>query len=240
MVGCKLIRLMTKRMNEAEAEWVSGLLGSKFFGSCVDHRELRRNEKNLFCIDCNLCFCKHCVSSSTHSTHLHRLLQICKYVYHDVVRLHDIQKHLDCSYIQAYKINGEKAVHLNPRPQQKDAKNSKGKGGGTTCGACGRHIQDLPNRFCSIACKVSIDTEMNITQSHNIISTPMSKVEHLPNLEAEENSSENGYGSSSQSLTESSEVIQTAACDRDRHSSSLRPTKVLRKRKSLPTRSPFC
>ena len=57
--------------------------------------------------------------------------------------------------MQAYKINGEKAVHLNPRPQQKDAKSSKTKGGGTCCEACGRHIQDLPNRFCSIACKVS-------------------------------------------------------------------------------------
>lgn len=58
--------------------------------------------------------------------------------------------------LQAYKINGEKAVHLNPRPQQKDAKSSKTKGGGTCCEACGRHIQDLPNRFCSIACKVSL------------------------------------------------------------------------------------
>jgi hypothetical protein len=31
---------------------------------------------------------------------LHRQLQICKYVYHDVVRLQEIQKHLDCSKIQ--------------------------------------------------------------------------------------------------------------------------------------------
>ncbi|KAL0326817.1 UNVERIFIED_CONTAM: hypothetical protein Sangu_1759700 [Sesamum angustifolium] len=147
MVGCK-IRLRKRK----QAEWVSGLLRSKFFGSCVDHGELRKNERNLFCIDCNLCFCKHCVTSAAHDC-LHRLLQICKYVYHDVVRLHDIQKHLDCSLIQAYKINGEKAVHLNPRPQLKDTKSSKAKGGGTSCEACGRHIQDLPNRFCSIACK---------------------------------------------------------------------------------------
>ncbi|KAL0409041.1 UNVERIFIED_CONTAM: hypothetical protein Sradi_1838500, partial [Sesamum radiatum] len=93
-VGCK-IRLRKRK----QAEWVSGLLRSKFFASCVDHGELRKNERNLFCIDCNLCFCKHCVTSPVHDC-LHRLLQICKYVYHDVVRLHDIQKHLDCSLIQ--------------------------------------------------------------------------------------------------------------------------------------------
>ncbi|KAI3453199.1 hypothetical protein Pfo_009862 [Paulownia fortunei] len=226
MVGCN-VRLRKRK----PAEWVSGLLGSKFFGSCVDHGELRKNEKNLFCIDCNLCFCKHCVTSSAHDYCLHRrLLQICKYVYRDVVRLHDIQQHLDCSLIQAYKINGEKAVHLNPRPQLKDAKSSKTKGGGTCCEACGRHIQDLPNRFCSIACKVSIDAEITINRSHKIIS---SKVSHLPNLEPEENSYENGYASSL-SLTDSSEVIQAWL------SSALRPKKMLHKRKSLPRRAPMC
>ncbi|KAL6543870.1 hypothetical protein OROGR_010367 [Orobanche gracilis] len=126
---------------------------SEFFSPCVDHRELRKNEKNLFCIDCNMCLCKHCVTSSAHGRRLHRLLQICKYVYRDVVRLHDIHQHLDCSFIQAYKINGEKAVHLNPRPQLKDVKSSKAKVGGTYCQVCRRHIQDFPNRFCSIACK---------------------------------------------------------------------------------------
>ncbi|KAK6122437.1 hypothetical protein DH2020_043828 [Rehmannia glutinosa] len=221
-VGCD-IRL---RKRKPAADWVSGLLGSKFFGSCVDHEELRKNEKNLFCIDCNLCFCKHCVSSSSAHDCLHRrLLQICKYVYRDVVRLQDIQQHLDCSLIQAYKINGEKAVHLNPRPQLKEAKSSKAKGGGACCEACGRHIQELPNRFCSIACKVSI--------SHKIISSKIGQ--YLPNLVAEENSYENGYASSF-SLTESSssEVIQAWL------SSALRPKKLLHKRKSLPRRAPMC
>ncbi|PIN24974.1 hypothetical protein CDL12_02283 [Handroanthus impetiginosus] len=225
MVGCTIRK---------PAEWVSVLLRSKFFGSCVDHGELRKNEKNLFCVDCTLCFCKHCVSSSAHDC-FHRLLQICKYVYHDVVRLHDIQKHLDCSFIQAYKINGEKAVHLNPRPQLKDAKSSKAKGGGTCCEACGRHIQDVPNRFCSIACKVSIDEEITVNRSHKIISRPTSTVSHhLPNFEAEENSYENGYTSSSLSLTESSEEIQAW------WNSALRPKKMLHKRKSLPRRAPMC
>lgn len=80
------------------ANWIENLLNSKFFESCGYHREIRRNEKNMFCIDCNLCFCKHCVSSSSHC--FHEWLQICKYVYHDVVRLHEIQKYLNCSEIQ--------------------------------------------------------------------------------------------------------------------------------------------
>ncbi|KAL6577488.1 hypothetical protein OROMI_009816 [Orobanche minor] len=135
----------------------------------------------------------------------------------------------------AYKINGEKAVHLNPRPQLKDVKSSKAKVGGTCCQVCRRHIQDLPNRFCSIACKVSTDAEiitMN-NQSHKIIST---KVGQLPNLEQEESSNnyhENGYASSS--IESSSEVIQTWLS-----SATLRPNKMLRKRKSLPKRAPMC
>ncbi|KAL6505880.1 hypothetical protein OROHE_023259 [Orobanche hederae] len=182
-----------------------------------------------------MCLCKHCVTCSAHGRRLHRLLQICKYVYRDVVRLHDIHQHLDCSFIQAYKINGEKAVHLNPRPQLKDVKSSKAKVGGTCCQVCRRHIQDLPNRFCSIACKVSTDAEiitMN-NQSHKIIST---KVGQLPNLEQEESSNnyhENGYASSS--IESSSELIQTWLS-----SATLRPNKMLHKRKSLPKRAPMC
>ncbi|XP_057777647.1 protein RGF1 INDUCIBLE TRANSCRIPTION FACTOR 1 [Salvia miltiorrhiza] len=233
MVGCKI--RSRKRKPEATAaeewKWISGLLRSKFFGTCVDHGDFRKNEKNLFCIDCNLCLCKHCVTSSSPPPHhrcFHRLLQICKYVYRDVVRLHDIQPYLDCSLIQAYKINGEKAVHLNPRPQLKDAKSSKTKGGGTCCEACGRHIQDLPNRFCSIACKVSVDgEEMIINGSEQI---PWSEGQ-IPSLETEENSYENGYGS----LTESSEVIQAWW-----RSPLMRPKRrMLHKRKSLPKRSPL-
>lgn len=42
-----------------------------------------------------------------------------------------------------------------PRPQSKDSKPSTKLKFGGTCEACGRYIQDLPNRFCSIACKVN-------------------------------------------------------------------------------------
>ncbi|GER30216.1 PLATZ transcription factor family protein [Striga asiatica] len=226
--GCNF---QVKRSKTA-SDWVRSLLRSKFFVSCVDHGQLRKSEKNLFCIDCNLCLCKHCVTSHARHNCLHPLLQICKYVYRDVVRLQDIQPHLDCSLIQAYKVNGEKAIHLNPRPQLKDVKSSKAKVGGTCCEACGRHIQDFPNRFCSIACKISTYSAMTTNRSHKII---YSKGGQLPNLEQEESSfHENGYASSSFSVAESSsEVIQTWL------STALKPRKILHKRKSLPRRAPM-
>ncbi|XP_073057674.1 protein RGF1 INDUCIBLE TRANSCRIPTION FACTOR 1 [Primulina eburnea] len=214
------------------ADWVTDLLHSKFFGACVDHGDLRKNEMNYFCIDCMVCLCKHCVTSSAHDC-LHRLLQICKYVYHDVVRLQDIQRYLDCSEIQAYKINGEKAVHLNPRPHLKEAKFSKAKvgGGAAYCKACERHIQDLPNRFCSIACKVSMDTKIFINKTNKVVSLPISEVDDIPSFESE-CTKENGYDSPF-SLTESSEVIQEWV------GSSLRRPKMLSKRKCLPRRAPL-
>lgn len=55
--------------------------------------------------------------------------------------------------LQTYKINGEMAIHLNPRPQLKDIKPAKLRNG-AECEGCGRHIHDFPNQFCSIACKV--------------------------------------------------------------------------------------
>ncbi|KAM7463388.1 hypothetical protein LguiA_031509 [Lonicera macranthoides] len=224
MVGC------TIRLTNRQTEWLSTLLHSKFFGSCVDHRHLRKNEKNVFCIDCNLCFCKHCISSSVHC--LHRRLQICRYVYHDVVRLQDIQKFLDCSKIQTYKINGEKAVHLNPRPQSKESKSSKSKNG-AFCEACGRHIQDFPNKFCSIACKVSTVVEMSKDQSHKLMSIPISEFEELSfkeNYDTEENTSEK---ESSISAAESSEEFQAWV------SSTLKPKKQANKRKGVPRRAPL-
>ncbi|XP_027185636.1 uncharacterized protein LOC113783642 [Coffea eugenioides] len=208
MVGCAV------RLKKRKPEWLNTLLDSKFFGSCAAHHDLRKNEKNIFCIDCNLGLCKHCMSSS--SPHcLHQWFQICKYVYHDVVRLQDIQKHLDCSKIQTYKINGEKAIHLNPRPQTKDIKIQKSKGG-ATCDACGRHIQDLPNNFCSIACKVSMVKEMS--KEKNCRKTPISGFD---NMCLKENEDED----QSISLSESSEVIQEGWI------SMLKPKKKLHKRK---------
>ncbi|XP_062150166.1 protein RGF1 INDUCIBLE TRANSCRIPTION FACTOR 1 [Alnus glutinosa] len=215
-------------MKKKKTDWLSTLLHSKFFGSCIHHQELRKNEENVFCIDCSLGFCRHCMTAHC----FHRRLQICKYVYHDVVRLQEMQKHLDCSKIQTYKINGEKAVHLNPRPQSKDTKPSTKSKLGGTCEACGRYLQDLPNRFCSIACKVSVISVKPKDQSHNLIAVPIPEID-MP-------SKENCYQEtdmveeSSISIADSSEEIRAWL------NSALKPRKLLHKRKGVPRRAPLC
>ncbi|KAJ0038859.1 hypothetical protein Pint_22463 [Pistacia integerrima] len=228
MVGCKLI---IKKKKTGGGDWLSTLLHCEFFSSCIEHQQLRKNEKNVFCIDCNLDFCRHCESAHC----LHRRLQICKYVYQDVVRLQDMQKHLDCSKIQTYKINGEKAVHLSPRPQLKDAKPSTKSKTGASCEACGRYIQDLPNRFCSIACKVYVVSVKPKDQSHKIITFPIQECNDLSwkNNYNSENSSSGKE--SSLSFTDPSDVSQAAW-----RNSTLKPRKQLHKRKGIPHRAPLC
>ncbi|XP_048228538.1 uncharacterized protein LOC8263599 isoform X2 [Ricinus communis] len=76
--------------------WLEGLMAETFFGGCGVHENSRKNEKNIFCLLCCLSICPHCLPSH----HSHPLLQVRRYVYHDVVRLGDLEKLIDCSYIQ--------------------------------------------------------------------------------------------------------------------------------------------
>ncbi|KAL9454124.1 hypothetical protein AB3S75_009682 [Citrus x aurantiifolia] len=218
MVGCRLII-----KKEKASDWLTTLLKSQFFGPCMEHLELKKNEKNVFCMDCNIGFCRNC--EDNHSRH--RRLQICKYVYQDVVRFQDIQKHLDCSKIQTYKINGEKAVHLNPRPQLKDAKPSTKSKTGGSCEACGRYIQELPNRFCSIACKLCVVPLSPKDQIQNGINITTFPVEKIWNQE------------SSTSEKESSLTQNDAASDDNRsgENPALRPRTNISKRKGIPRRA---
>ncbi|KAF8398908.1 hypothetical protein HHK36_014772 [Tetracentron sinense] len=215
------------KMNKKTLEWLETLLQSKFFGPCCDHQDLRKNEMNVFCIDCNCCVCQHCLSSSVH--HLHKLLQIRRYVYHDVVRLHDMHKYLDCSKVQPYTINGAKVVFLNPRPQSRPSKSNSG----ASCKMCERSLSE-PNRYCSIACKVSEILEKSKIRSSSYIpftfpefSAISAKENRNPeqNLKEEESSSSGG---------ESSVENQPRLC------SALKPKKQLHKRKGIPSRAPFC
>ncbi|KAF3487022.1 hypothetical protein F2Q69_00053736 [Brassica cretica] len=76
--------------------WLEGLIGETFFSSCGIHESRRKSEKNVFCLLCCLSVCPHCLPS--HRSH--PLLQVRRYVYHDVVRLSDLEKLIDCSYVQ--------------------------------------------------------------------------------------------------------------------------------------------
>ncbi|KAG9452393.1 hypothetical protein H6P81_005297 [Aristolochia fimbriata] len=124
--------------------WLERLLQEKFFNPCLVHEGVKKNEKNIFCLDCCISICPHCLSP--HRSH--RLLQIRRYVYHDVIRVDDMEKLIDCSFVQSYITNSAKVVFLNERPQTRPFR-----GSGNVCNTCDRSLQD-PYVFCSVACKV--------------------------------------------------------------------------------------
>ncbi|XP_060178446.1 protein RGF1 INDUCIBLE TRANSCRIPTION FACTOR 1-like [Lycium barbarum] len=125
-------------------KWLEVLLAEKFFNSCLVHEFDRKNEENVFCLDCCLSLCIHCLPSHQN----HKLLQIRRYVYQDVLCFKDANKLLDCSFVQSYTTNSAKVVFINQRPLP-----SQFKGSNYTCILCHRSLQ-RPNMFCSISCKV--------------------------------------------------------------------------------------
>ncbi|KAH1050288.1 hypothetical protein GLYMA_08G086900v4 [Glycine max] len=123
--------------------WLERLMAETFFGGCGVHQNHKKNEKNIFCLHCCLSICPHCLPS--HRSH--SLLQVRRYVYHDVVRLGDLEKLVDCSNIQPYTINGAKVIFLNQRPQSRSCK-----GTANACCTCDRILQE-PFHFCCLSCK---------------------------------------------------------------------------------------
>nr|GMD34815.1 PLATZ domain-containing protein [Ipomoea batatas] len=77
--------------------WLAALLTEKFFTACIAHEDARKNEKNIFCLDCCFAICPHCLTP--HRSH--RLLQVRRYIYHDVLRLKDAEKLMDCVSVQS-------------------------------------------------------------------------------------------------------------------------------------------
>ncbi|RWW84121.1 hypothetical protein BHE74_00007290, partial [Ensete ventricosum] len=197
------IRGRGRRRSAAEAggsAWVELLLRSKFFGVCEEHKETRKSEENIYCVDCGRRMCPHCVARPACPPHSnHRLLQIRRYVYQDVCRVHDMQKLLDCSRVQVdipwsssssssnsfpcrciarkfestYTVNGAKVVLLNPRTQSKPSKSNTG---GSACEICRRSISE-PNRYCSIACMVDVEGATGCNPSEPFVPTPTAGLE---------------------------------------------------------------
>ncbi|XP_076924726.1 protein RGF1 INDUCIBLE TRANSCRIPTION FACTOR 1-like [Bidens hawaiensis] len=124
--------------------WLECLLSEKFFNSCLVHEDAKKNEKNMFCVECCEAICNHCL----HLHNSHRLLQIRRYVYNDVIRVEDAEKLMDCSCVQAYTTNSAKVVFLKSRPQTRACGNLS-----NNCISCERGLQD-PYLFCSISCKI--------------------------------------------------------------------------------------
>ena len=42
-------------------QWLRGLLSEEFFDACAAHPGERKNDKNLFCVDCAAALCRHCL-----------------------------------------------------------------------------------------------------------------------------------------------------------------------------------
>ncbi|QHO60104.1 uncharacterized protein LOC107634721 isoform X2 [Arachis ipaensis] len=161
----KRMMMMMEQEQEEEAvpAWLSKLMGERFFGECGAHQNLRKNDKNVLCLRCCLSLCPHCLPLHPHH---HPLLQVRRYVYHDVVRLGDLEKLIDCSNIQPYTINGAKVIFLNERAQSR----SSCRGGtGNSCCSCDRILQD-PFHFCSLSCKfegLRVDSSSELVDEDN-------------------------------------------------------------------------
>ncbi|KAJ3689853.1 hypothetical protein LUZ61_019017 [Rhynchospora tenuis] len=124
--------------------WLEALLGEKdFFSPCTVHESSKRNEKNIFCLDCCFGICPQCAYHHPR----HRFLQIRRYMYHDVVRVEEFEKLINCSSVQSYTTNSHKVVFLNERPQTSNYRTPN------LCRYCDR---SLPEQYiyCCISCKV--------------------------------------------------------------------------------------
>ncbi|KGN50223.1 uncharacterized protein LOC101221644 [Cucumis sativus] len=178
--------------NNSVPEWVEILLGEKFFTPCSLHISCKKNDKTFFCLFCRSAICFSCFSS--HRTHA--LLQIRRYVYHEVVLLGDAEKLMNCSLVQPYTTNRAKVVFLKERRRGKrrglrssSSSSSSGGGGwrsnnnnGNLCITCFRNLQ-YPYLFCSLSCKIN----QKVNEKIEIINKQKRKYENLPPRTTTEN-----------------------------------------------------
>ncbi|KAL1345518.1 hypothetical protein AAHE18_08G123100 [Arachis hypogaea] len=143
-------------MSSVVPSWLENLLSTRFFSLCNVHKKQSRNECKMFCLDCNNeAYCAHCIA---YSHEKHRVVQIRRSSYHDVVRVKEIENALNITGIQTYRINGYQVFFLITRPINPNNKSvisdrvSVNKNN-TNCVICTRNLVE-PFVFCSLECKL--------------------------------------------------------------------------------------
>ncbi|KAB2612352.1 hypothetical protein D8674_034668 [Pyrus ussuriensis x Pyrus communis] len=130
-------------------KWLDSFVKIIFFDNCPGHN-IPKNERNIYCVDCNTAACQYCIALGYHR--YHQTLKIYRYVYQGAVALDAMKKHIDCSQIQPYRSNKQLVLSQTPLPRSK-SKNDSDKNEGC-CEICKRRLLEPDvNRYCSIICK---------------------------------------------------------------------------------------
>ena len=145
--------------HRCRSHWLEQFLAAPFFQVCECHPNKKKNELNFFNLNTRRAMCAHCVEvtereqqreASASKSIRDIILQIRRYVYHNVVRLQDMSMYLDLSLVQTYVINNARVVFISTRQQSMDK--APAPPGPHTCLGCPRVLQPT-YKYCSIECK---------------------------------------------------------------------------------------